>query len=168
MVHFQNGEFQGLVFDLDTSALANFPVTRLTMAGLDLDYIIGGLTFQVTADPAPTSNKLQLDFNGITPGPYTLIVDCTFGNDPVTQSSVNITAAATGESIRDLVLEELKDKGINVVPGTGAKLIIKGRGGKELKTVTISGVTGAGADIVPPKAQGFKGDITYNGLRLGG
>jgi hypothetical protein len=159
-VHFQNGEFKGLVFDLDTSALAGFPVSRLTMSGLDLDYVFGGQTFQVRADLGSTF--VHLDFTGTTVGrDYTLTITIETADGTLPVIGVGITAAATPETIRTTVATALETAKVAVRSAGTTQLIISDADGKPLKSVTISG-TGAG--YVPPKKVGFRGDIKYNGM----
>lgn len=151
-VQFRNGVLVGVTFNVDTSALANFPYTSIWMNG----------GMQISAQPpvqpppigippphvgqANQRAFLMLDFSNAKTGVsyrIDLVVKDANGNT-LMSGPINIGAGASAEDIRDAVAASLGDTGLEVTIKPGNKLMIQSKGNKKLGQITYDTFTDVG------------------------
>ncbi|MBA4062295.1 MAG: hypothetical protein C0501_01050 [Isosphaera sp.] len=91
---FAFGVFQGVTFAADTSALADFPYTSLSLNGLTGAAQSAGQTFNVNA--AASTSALTLDFSQVTIGEaYIITIDMKKDDGTLIGETLTITVGAT-------------------------------------------------------------------------
>lgn len=141
-VQFENGVFVGITFNIDTSGVANYPYTSLSMSGLNLTAVprIGGPIFVMA--PAERS-ALTIDFKnaGGNPVVYKLTVKVeTQNGGTIANVDFNVPANATAGQIRDAVSAALDGvKGLDVRLSSDDRLIVFGTKTDQLTRVRFDG-----------------------------
>ncbi len=153
-VQFANGEFVGLNFALNTSTLAGFPYSSLSMAGLNVTaQPLVGQTFNVLA--AVKNPAIDIEFSTWFTGGNNLTLSITWklsdGTDDGT--TIQIPSGTSKETVRTLVYSVLDDNGLKPTAIGNTELLVKGTAKAQLTEFRLS-VTGQSNAWTGPTYKG--------------
>ena len=140
-VQFENGVFVGITFAIDTSGVAGYPYTSLSMSGLNLTAVprIGDPFFVMA--PAERS-ALTVDFKNAGGNllAYKLTVKVETQSGTIANVDFQVPASATAGQIRDAVSAALDGvKGLEVKLSSDDRLIVYGTKNDQLVRVRFDG-----------------------------
>lgn len=140
---FANGDFVGLSFAVDTSALANFPYTSISMSGMNTTAIAGGTTLTTVA--AELHTMLSVDFKDVNNTfTYSLKITVRLADGTSDDITITVESGTSAAGTRDSVLSALQDLRINgkkldVQPVGETRVMIKGTETSDVKDVLLDG-----------------------------
>src|SRR5262249_40738338 len=135
-IQFANGEAVGITFEIDTSGVASYAFTSLSMSGWNFTAVPPVGDPFIVAD-APQRSQLTIDFKdaGGNPLAYNLTVKVETQSGTIADKTFQVPAT-TSAGLRDSVYGVLKDiKGLEVEWISDTRLIVKGTKDNQLKRV---------------------------------
>jgi hypothetical protein len=140
-VQFENGVFVGVTFDIDTSGVAGYPYTSLSMSGLNLTAVPPvGDPFLVAAPVERASLVVNFKSAGGNLLAYNITVKVETQTGGKANATFTVPANATAGELRDAVYAALKDiKGIEVDMSSDDRLIVHGMKDDQMVRVRFDG-----------------------------
>ena len=138
-MQFENGVATGITFGIDTSGVANYSYTSLSMSGWNITAVpLVGDPFLVAAPPKVAALNVNLSTYNSSGFNHTLTVQYKLADNTTESIDIPIAGGTAATDVRNLVYSVLKDAKLDVTPLEGSRLLVKGTTNSQISEIRFT------------------------------